>query len=66
MCPLRHFYGVSLCAYIYIYIYGSPPPPGPTSAMKRILSALVLLRINIENPVNTDKFGVGSYGLKLI
>ena len=52
--------------YIYIYIYMVAPPPGPTSAMKRILSALVLLRINIENPVNTDKFGVGSYGLKLI
>ena len=61
-----HTYVYCLHTHIYIYIYGSPPPPGPTSAMKRILSALVLLRINIENPVNTDKFGVGSYGLKLI
>ena len=35
-------------------------PPGPTSAMKRIMSVLVLLRIDIDNPVNTERFCLGS------
>ena len=31
--------------------------------MKLIMSVLVLLRTDIENPVNTDRFCVGSYGI---
>ena len=44
---------------VYIYIY-MVTPPGPTSAMKRIMSVLVLLRIDIDNPVNTERFCLGS------
>ena len=30
------------------------------------MSVLVLVRTDIENPVNSDRFCVGSYGLKLM
>ena len=57
---------LSLSLSLYIYIYGNPL--GPTSAMKVIMSmsVLVLVRTDIENPVNSDRFCVGSYGLKLM